>query len=339
MKLKILIAIAACIGSITFFACSPKDLTLQTPVQDGHTGKWGYANAKGEVIISGKYDLAEDFREGFAKVYIGELIHDSYPDGGKFGFINTAGEEVVPCKYDYVRDFQEGLAIVYNGKVTNGSPSGGKFGLIDTAGMEIVPCQYDYMRDFSEGMAAVNIGGKYEPITATIGNETYSHLLVLRGGKWGYIDTTGKEAIAFEYDDAGLFTDGKAMVVVSENGIRKEGYIDRTGTFITPPVEHSFTNYAGEKAIENGQTLVLTLTLEKRGDENTIRGYTVNIGKSIGIGYQTTYTVESKASIKANPDGTFNSDNLDGSIKQGTINCTFTTDDGRKYTLSAYPKK
>ena len=49
--------------------------------------------------------------------------------------------------------------------------------------------------------------------------------IVQKGEKWGFIDTSGKEVIAREYDYAGSFSEGRA--VVQKDG--KYGFIDTSG--------------------------------------------------------------------------------------------------------------
>ena len=322
------------ISLIIFFACSPKNIELETRVQDKATGKWGYADKKGRIIISGKYDLAENFQNdlGLAKVYVGTLRHGNQDETnqgeGKWGLIDKTGKEIVPCKYDKIRYFNDGLAEVHIGRVYNGASVDGKFGFIDKTGVEVIPCKYDNVRSFSEGLVAVNIGGKFEFIRE---NNRYS----FSGGKWGYVDRTGKEVIPFEYDEADKFSESKAWVSISENGIRKIGYIDKTGKFITPPVEHSFTNYTGKTAAEGGQTLVITLTLETKGNEKNIKGYNISIGRD----NMTSYEEQVRSSIKVESDDVFSSERLSGTVKANQINCIFTRNGGQKYIFSAYPKK
>ena len=326
---KNFIAIVASLGLMMFFACSQKEVELETCVQDKTTGKWGYADKKGRIIISGKYDLAEGFQSdlGLAKVYVGTLRHGTIEDEGKWGLIDKTGKEIVPCKYDKIRNFNDGLAEVYIGKLYNGTSVGGKFGFIDSIGVEIVPCRYDYVQNFSEGLAAVNIGGEF-------GFMRENNLYSFSGGKWGYIDRTGEEVIPFEYDSADEFSEGKARVTISENGITKEGYINKTGKFIAPPIEHSFTNYMGKTAAEGGQTLVITFILETAGDEKTVKGYKINIGRD----NMTSYEEERRLPIKIESDGTFSSENLSGVAKANRIDCIFTKRSGQKYNFSAYPK-
>ncbi|MGH7823627.1 MAG: WG repeat-containing protein [Candidatus Binatia bacterium] len=51
------------------------------------------------------------------------------------------------------------------------------------------------------------------------------------GNKWGYIDKTGKYVIDLQFDYAGAFREGLAVVLVDG----KEGYIDRAGRFVIKP--------------------------------------------------------------------------------------------------------
>ena len=91
---------------------------------------------------------------------------------------------------------------------------GGTQGFINfKTGKEITPIQYAIVSDFNEGFAMVNIGA------------VYSNESGYRGGKYGYIDTTGKTVIPLKYDNADYFFGGKAKV--SEGG--REFYIDKTG--------------------------------------------------------------------------------------------------------------
>lgn len=62
--------------------------------------------------------------------------------------------------------------------------------------------QYYYAGDFSEGLATVIVGGKY-----------------------GFIDKTGKQVIPCLYDDAWNFSEGLARVEVGE----KWGFVDKYG--------------------------------------------------------------------------------------------------------------
>ena len=61
-------------------------------------------------------------------------------------------------------------------------------------------------------------------------NELYP---VLKGGKWGYIDNTGKMVIEPQFLMASRFNEDLAMVVEAKK--KKVGYIDREGKFVIEP--------------------------------------------------------------------------------------------------------
>ena len=158
----------------------------------GSNGKYGYVDSKtGKEVIPFKYDYAEPFSEGMAKVKL------NY----KYGYIDITGKEVIPCKYDFIYEFHEGLAEVkLNNKYGYIDKTGrevapckydiairfsdvikvklnGKYGCIDETGREVVPCKYDFIYDFSDGMAKVS----------------------LDDDNYGYIDKTGKMVIPCKY--------------------------------------------------------------------------------------------------------------------------------------------
>jgi len=67
-------------------------------------GKYGFRDENGNIIIPAKYDNADDFYDGLAKV--GSRSSD------KYGIIDKTGKEITPLKYDVIGDFSEGLARV-----------------------------------------------------------------------------------------------------------------------------------------------------------------------------------------------------------------------------------
>ena len=161
------------------------------------SGKLGFIDKTGREITPLKYDVANAFSEGLAKVRIG-----SYKDG-KYGFIDKTGGEITPLKYDKADDFRDGLAKV---------GLDGKWGFIDKTGEEITPLKYDKADDFSDGLAKVKLDGKY-----------------------GFIDKTGEEIIHPKYDYADDFRNGLAQVRVGPIGKGgKYGYIDQKGKEVIP---------------------------------------------------------------------------------------------------------
>lgn len=135
--------------------------------------KFGFIDISGKIIIKPQFDIAFDFSEGLAAIYISKTK--------KYGFINDKGETIIKPAYDGVRPFSGGkAAILLNGK----------WGFIDANGKLVLLNVFDNASIFSEGMCAV---------------------LVKR--KWGFVDETGRISIAADYDAVGSFDDGIADVV------------------------------------------------------------------------------------------------------------------------------
>lgn len=222
------------------------------PKQDNKTGKWGYVDDNEKEIVPFRYDEAQEFSDGMAKVSIdgkngfinkkGKMVikpqswgagnfHEGMAwviSGDTYGYIDKSGKEVIPLKYHEASDFSGGLA-----KVGLGVNSlFRKYGFIDRTGKEVTPIKYDYVDDFSEGYAVVRIGDLFS-------------------GKYGYIDSTGNEIIPLKYDKAENFSEGLAMVGLHHQhkdfnyNVTKCGFIDKTGKEVIPPEYESAGNFSG----------------------------------------------------------------------------------------------
>lgn len=139
----------------------------------GEHEKYGFINSKGVEIVPCKYNMANNFSEGFS------LVGN---EKGKYGFINTEGKEIIPCRFESAQSFHEGLAAVCESE-------NGKWGYINNEGKVIIPFEYDGAGDFNEGMA-----------------------MVIMGATVGYINKSGKTIIPFEYKGGLDFSDGIALV-------------------------------------------------------------------------------------------------------------------------------
>ena len=104
-------------------------------------GLYGFKK-DGAVVIPAKYNFADSFSEGLARVVI----------NGKWSYIDKSGKEVIPLKYDDAYSFSEGLAPV---------ELNGKWGYINKSGKEVIPLKYDYVYHFSNGLARVEFSGEW----------------------------------------------------------------------------------------------------------------------------------------------------------------------------------
>ena len=113
--------------------------------------KWGFINAKGEMVTSPRFDRIGEFSNGTVWVR-------SKGDNSVF-LMDDTGKPLKSLIYDYVGFFRDGLCRV---------KKEGLFGFVDKTGKVVIPFIYDEAYSFSEGLCAVR---KY--------------------GKWGCIDRTG----------------------------------------------------------------------------------------------------------------------------------------------------
>ncbi len=183
--------------------------------------KWGFFDdVSKKVIIPIQYDRVGVFKDNdLCWVVL----------NGKWGYIDLKGKEVTPLKYDFVDYFSNGFAIVnIGGRESDGWAIGGKFGYIDLNGKEVVPPKYDYANNFigSERIVAVKLNGKWGFIELGTWREiairyeeaasfSYGLGTVKNGGKWGVIDTEGKEIFPCSSTRKPVFgSNGKAGVEV-----------------------------------------------------------------------------------------------------------------------------
>jgi hypothetical protein len=160
------------------------------------TGRYGYIDTTGKMVINPQFNYAVDFSEGLA------FIRDEAT--GRYGYIDKTGKVVVNPQSGFGYDFSEGLAEV---------AIGNKHGYIDRSGTMIVPPLSEVGGPrFSEGLVGMQIGGRQ-----------------------GYFDKTGKVAINPQFAWASAFSEGLASVKVGDGNTGKWGFIDKTGRVIIDP--------------------------------------------------------------------------------------------------------
>lgn len=226
----LLATVAVCAVLWIFVAPVQEYQSELVPVKDAGTGKWGYADTTGKVVIAFQYDAAEAFHEGLAKVYLNR----------KYGFIDRTGNESVPLKYDMVDNFSEKLAAV---KLEE------KYGFIDKTGKVVIAFRYDTAEAFHKGLAKVHLNRKYGFIDTTgtevilpkydsVGSFSKTVVKVKLADKYGYVDLSGQEIIPVIYDEIGSFSNIPLppmiyrIARVKSDG--KYGYVDQSGKEMIP---------------------------------------------------------------------------------------------------------
>ena len=181
--------------------------------KDATTGKFGFKNLAGKMVIQALYDDVTNFYEGLIAVNIGAKPNaNGYgKQGGLWGFVDSTGKKVIDLIYQRALYFKEGLAAVQQND---------KWGFINKAGQMIVATKYDDAASFSDGMARITVNKKS-----------------------GYINKSGIEIITPTYTFASDFSEGLAPVslegTVSSTGssiniFGEFGYIDKTGRLVIP---------------------------------------------------------------------------------------------------------
>ena len=207
-------------GKDTAFVDSIPDTATLKPVE--LNGKWGFVDKDGREVIPLKYDYAEIFYEGLARVKLNE----------KYGFVDKDGREVIPLKYDNAGDFSEGLAYVELNE---------KYGFVDKDGREVIPLKYDHVQRFSEGLAWVKLnkkrgfvdkdGREVIPLKYDAAGDFSEGLAYVElNEKYGFVDKDGREVIPLKYDEAWDFSEGLAKVKLNE----KYGFVDKDGREVIP---------------------------------------------------------------------------------------------------------
>jgi len=111
--------------------------------------KYGYADARGNIVIQPTFDKALNFSEGLAAVMTKE------PQGDRWGFIDLTGKLVIPATYRLMPGrFSEGLAAVRIGS----SEYDYEMAYIDKTGKRVIENKPWNLNEFHNGYAWVGTG-------------------------------------------------------------------------------------------------------------------------------------------------------------------------------------
>lgn len=159
--------------------------------------KFGIINSIDKVIVPIEYDLIHRFGE---YAHQGCLISIE----GRYGIINQIGKEIVGCEYDEIKMTRGGYIVKKNNKI----------GLIYTFVTELhnptyyflIPCKYDDIYTNSQDNFVKQL--RYSRQIHTI-------YRVVNNGKIGLISEKGKIIVPCEYDEIGIFNNGKCPAILN----------------------------------------------------------------------------------------------------------------------------
>ncbi|WP_438495064.1 WG repeat-containing protein [Paenibacillus sp. IHBB 3054] len=159
---------------------------------------------------------------------------------GRYGYINTKGIVAIPCQYASAGNLSGGVAHVVLAE-------GAGEALIDRAGKVVTTLTEKYSSEFyfSDGLALayapkdgkigfINTSGKLVIPYQYTEARGYSQGLALvknSAGLYGYINTAGKTVIPFKYKEGSDFSEGLASV---KNAKGKWGFINKQGELSLP---------------------------------------------------------------------------------------------------------
>ncbi len=119
-----------------------------------------------------------------------------------------AVEELVDLRVDDVTAYSQETGI-YTVRTE------GRYGFYRADGIQLVAPEYAAVGEFSGGMAAVSLSGEWERVRAAGGGT----VRVLRGGRFGYVDTGGTQVVPMKYSRAFPYSEGRAFAVDAVSGV------------------------------------------------------------------------------------------------------------------------
>lgn len=182
----------------------------------------------------------------------------------KYGFVNGKGELITDVKYSWISDnfyFRERNGIIRVATADEGKGlkmKNGKFGFINKEGKEVVPCKYGYacFYGFINGVARVADGGSFtdpDDLMPGYSEEMNGHLTDLyTGGKWGYIDTSGREIVPLKYDKTEPFVNYMGRVRLGS----KYGLVNQQGEEVVPCIYDYVSYFSNGLALVSGGQFV-----------------------------------------------------------------------------------
>lgn len=224
--------------------------------------KYGFYNVSGKEVVPLKYDYAYPFRDGVARIEVGDTFEEydfidksggiinpenfralnDFSEGlgavavdEKCGYINNVGKIVIPLIYSSAGPFQNGFAVVSKDVETES-----RYGLIDKNGKEIIPCDFSDVVQRADGFVLV--------VTGSEGGDDYFGFSDAEvDTKYGLYSASGQQITPVIYDDISMFDGNYAIVTKS----LEKKLINKTGKEISGPIK--------DAVVINGLAVVQTM--------------------------------------------------------------------------------
>lgn len=230
---------------------------------------WRIIDINGNFMLSQKYGVGS-----YQNLCFTDGLALSFSEN-KFGFTDFTDKQVIPNKYDAAQCFQFGYASVAVGQ---------KWGIINREDKFIVQPEYDYAGNYgSEGLAGL-----------------------VKDGKLGFADTTGKIVIPFKYywvssfnsyPKYPIFTNGLIAIIDAgesdnlRNG--KIGFMNTSGEIIIKPQYDMVGGLSGLPIFINGKATVFKdrkpIIIDALGNEVLKPGFGTNGFLYFVDGFSTVY--------------------------------------------------
>lgn len=190
---------------------------------------WGIIDKNGKLIVKPQFDNI--VRDNTNTRILPRIL--PIRKNNRVGYIDEYGSISIPPQFDSALPFYDGdraaIAVA------------GSWGFIDRSGKIVISPKYTSIGpqrgrgDFLKSDPTKGIFGKLGLAPVSINKE------------WGYIDKTGTQVIAPQFEAAGSFSES-GIAPAMRHGDKLWGYIDRTGKFIIEP-QFDFADSFGKNGV------------------------------------------------------------------------------------------
>lgn len=208
---------------LTSFSYTYMGINLDGLIEVSKNELKGAINVEGKEIVPCEFDDIE-IQGNFISVLKGK----------KSGAFNRYGKAILPVQYDEVyADLSVNLVRV---KIN------GKYGCMNARGEMVIPANYQQLgdvKDISHAPGSIDLSGlislmgvkerpSFPQLFGTLGS---GNLVQFKsGGKWGLLDTLGKELLPAKYSEIEIWSDGFARISAGD----RKGMVNSSGQIIIP---------------------------------------------------------------------------------------------------------